>query len=505
MLTLGVPATALPGSEPVAFTVERYVVEGENPLSPQDTESILSTHRGPKHGLDELTAAAKALEAALRARGFVLYRVYLPPQTIDQGTVVLKVKGMTIGSVSVSGNRYFSEQNVRRAVPPLIVGTTPSMLRVASALSLANDHPSRHISLNLKESRQPDTVDAELEVKDRKPWTVFSNFSNIGTPDIGRSRLSLGFQHTNLVGFDDAVTAIYTTSPENTSAVKQFGLNYRVPIYPLGGTAAFYYAHSDVNSGRIESVFDVSGAGDFYGLSYGQYLPKIANWRHQLGFGIEDRDFTNDVSFLGTPIGSNVRSRPINLRYDGEWRGEKFSGQFNLAYVRNLHGGANNNTASYARSRTGASRDWDLVRYGANVSYVLPHGFETRGFFEGQYAGEPLISGETFGVGGVSSVRGFEERGVTGDNGERLTFELWGPALPHGFRVLGFVDGARVERESPLPGEPGGDTIASSGLGLRWQWRENFACAFDYGHEFLAANDRAAGGIKWHVNLLVRY
>ncbi|MBI2800667.1 MAG: ShlB/FhaC/HecB family hemolysin secretion/activation protein [Gammaproteobacteria bacterium] len=492
-------------ADPTGFAVNHYVVEGENPLGEAATNALLASHVGLKHGLDELSAAAKAMEQGLRLRGFVFYKVSLPPQTITNETVKLTVTPLKLGAVTVSGNTFVSEDNVRRAVPDLVPGSTPRIKHVERALALANDQATRHIALNLKESAKPDTIDADLQVHDERPWSVFTNLTNVGSRDLARTRLSIGFQHNNLFDRDHALTAIYTTAPEAASDVKQFAMNYRIPWYAVGGVVTGYYAHSDVNSGRIQDVFDVSGAGDFFGFAYSQYLYSISTYQHQVGIGIDDRGFTNNVSFLGQPIGADVRSRPVSIRYEGEYRGEKFTTNINASYVHNTGGGGNNDGAHYRAARAGAKPNWDLFRYGAQITIALPRGWQTRGIFEGQQAGEPLIPGEQFGVGGANSVRGFEERGVTGDNGQRMSLEVWTPTLPFQTRLLGFLDAGHVDREQAQPNEFRNEVIISMGLGARWQWRQHFAVAVNYAHDLDGAATPDAGGHKIDFSILLRY
>ena len=54
----------------------------------------------------------------------------------------------------------------------------------------------------------------------------------------------------------------------------------------------------------------------------------------------------------------------------------------------------------------------------------------------GQWADQPLISNEQFGAGGVSSVRGYQEGAVFGDEGWRVSLEQKTPPL-----VVGTVYG----------------------------------------------------------------
>lgn len=492
-------------SAPGGFRVSQFVVEGENPLSDADTRTVLANHLGAQSGLNDLVQAARDLEEVLRADGHLFHHVYLPPQTIENETVRLAVQPLRIANVTVTGNEHYDEANVRRAVPQLQPGTAPDVDPLKRGLSLANDNPARHITLNLKEGRTAGTVDAELEVRDRRPWSVFANLTNVGTEDNGRSRLAVGLQHANLFDNDSSLALSYTTSPEATSRVKQYGASWRLPIYPLGGVLSVVYAKSDVDAGTLQDVFDVSGAGTFTGFQYTQHLFQRGAYRQQVTVAVDDRRFENDVSFLGNPIGTTVRSRPLTLRYAGNYRGTEVQAGFGVAYVRNLDGGNDNSGATYAQVRAGAPRDWHLVRYDGHVNAALPWAMQLRLSFEGQATGQPLIPGEQFGVGGSDSIRGLEERAVTGDSGQRLGIELGAPPLREDLDLFGFVDAGRVERENPQRGEVHHDTVVSAGMGLRWQWRDQVALKLEYGHALQEASSNDAGKHKLHLNLFVRY
>jgi len=77
--------------------------------------------------------------------------------------------------------------------------------------------------------------------------------------------------------------------------------------------------------------------------------------------------------------------------------------------------------------------------------------------------------------------------------------------LPHKLRVLAFFDAGHVERYFSQAGEIDNDVIASTGLGLRWQWRQQLSLAVDYGQDIDDARDRSASGTKCHVSLTYRY
>ena len=75
-------------------------------------------------------------------------------------------------------------------------------------------------------------------------------------------------------------------------------------------------------------------------------------------------------------------------------------------YWRNLRYGTRNDDATYSASRAGAAADWDAWRAGVSLQQPLAGGWIAAFRAEGQYADEPLIPGEQFGLGGARTVRG---------------------------------------------------------------------------------------------------
>ena len=154
----------------------------------------------------------------------------------------------------------------------------------------------------------------------------------------------------------------------------------------------------------------------------------------------------------------------------------------------------------------------DLVQLNGELSYRLPRDFLIRTLLASQWAGEALIPGEQFGLGGWRSIRGLNERAVTGDNGMRFSVETWSPAIAqwYGIRFLAFVDLGIRDREDVQPGEVDTDTLSSAGVGARWQWKSSLTASLDYGHTIAEGEGPTAAakdenGVKWHFNLYYRF
>lgn len=263
-----IPAIAADVPPAIHFSVNEFSVVGENPLDADLTQTTLAPFLGDHEGLEGLLEAASELESAILQAGHSFHRVILPPQTLERGQIQLQVVVFKLANIEVTGNEKISDKNIIASLPGLKPGTVPDTKELSRELIIANNHPSKQVTIRIKHSKEPDSVDAELVVKDQRPWQFFTGLNNIGTEETGEFRLTGGFQHTNLLDLDDSLTISYTTSPGHFSDVKQYGLNYRLPLYALSGSLSLYYSRSDVDSGTIEQVFDVSGAGKFLGGSF---------------------------------------------------------------------------------------------------------------------------------------------------------------------------------------------------------------------------------------------
>jgi len=517
-LSLIFGSAAIPAQEPppVEFTVDSFVVEGANPLDQATTNAVLAPFLGKYSGLDGLLAAADALESTLQKRGNSFHRVVLPPQTLDSGVVVLNVVQFTIADIKIDGNTHFSAENVTASLPQIKKGEVPNTRELSRALSVANLHPRKHLRLNFANSDTvQDGLNAVVKVTDQRPWQLFANLNNIGTDSSGNIRVSVGAQHSNLFWRDHILTATYTTSPDNADDVLQVGINYELPVYKWKGWFSGFYVRSDVEVGNVAEVFDVSGAGDFGGISFTRQLLRVGRYEHFLTAGIQDRLFDTDISAsaTGEPIASistQVRSRPFSLRYTGSYSWPKTFLNFHVEFNKNLPFGGDNSDRIYERVRAGADAAWMAMRFGANLSRSLPRGFMGIANIEGQYANEILIPGEQFGLGGERSVRGFEERTVSGDSAVQLNLELWSPPIMkwEGVRFLIFADVGYKQIEEPVDPQRRSDTLSSAGIGMRWQYKDNLVVSLDYGHTIAMASGEEAGdpgNVKTHFNIQYRY
>ena len=508
-LFLVVPSGAAENTA-IHFSLSAFDVTGANPLSARATSELLNPFLGEGADLNRLRAAAETLERAIRKEGFSFYRVVLPPQTITGDTVILQITALPVQQVAISGNRHFPDENIRASLPELIENDSPNTKTLARALRLANKNPGKLTTVKFRVIEGiNNAVQAQINVRDERHHQFYSWLNNTGNEQTGDTRIGVGYQHNNLFQRDQVGTVNFTTSLEESEDVAQFAASYQIPFYRINTMLNLYAIRSDVDTGTVATFFDVSGRGDFYGGWLTYLLPSLGSYRHEVAVGIDDKLFDNDIIFEDQPIGVDVRSRPISLRYAGTWGSAGKTATWSVAYYTNLSGGSFNDDIDYAATRVGSTSNWSLFRYNGEIDMAIKR-WNLIGRLGGQYTDEPLIPGEQFGLGGLDSARGLQERALTGDRATTFGVEVWAPPLRHGLRLIGFVDSGRIDQSSALPGEIDNASVVTAGIGARWNRGRRLNARVDFGYVLDGAAPTETTGIdkddaKIHFNLLYRF
>ncbi len=479
------------------ISITGFDITGVNPVVDRDYSDVLDRYLGEGVTIDGLQDAAKALEQAIHTEGYTFVRVVLPRQPLDDGTIELRVVPFVVDRVTISGNDHFGDTTIRSSLPGLVEGETPNTKHLSRSLAVAREHPTRQQKVTFAAAEEAGRIDARIEVEDSDPSSVFTWLNNTGSEETGDYRLGIGYQDSDLFDRDHSATLSYTTSPTEAEDVAQFGGVYQAPLYDHGGILTGFVAESDIDSGRVAEFFDVAGQGSVLGLQYTQFFPRDKGYAPSVVVSVVDKLFDNDIDFDGEPVGVDVRSRPLSIRYSGDFIDEEFEADFYIEYADNLSGGSANTAQAYQATRQGANPGWNLIRYGAGLQRPLPRQWSLTARLDGQYADEPLIAGEQIGIGGAYSVRGFEEREVSGDKGIQMRLEAWSPAVGEGSaRGVLFLDAGRTRLVDAIPGDIVSESVASLGGGFNWSWRGRLNARVDAAYVLDGTDGDRVGGTR---------
>ena len=177
------------------FPINRVQVDGNTILPPADVDRAVGRAVGPQQAYGDIQRALEALELAYRKAGYSAVLVRLPEQELTEGVVKITVSESTVGRVTVVGNKYFDEANIRSSLRNLQVGRTPNLRAMSEAIQLANDNPAKQVEVTLASSTVENQVDAKITVFDSNPVRTTLTLDNTGTPATGKLRTGVGRLH----------------------------------------------------------------------------------------------------------------------------------------------------------------------------------------------------------------------------------------------------------------------------------------------------------------------
>ncbi len=516
----GAPAQTVPvdtgGDASQQFVVRSVRIEGNSLLPESELAERVASLVGSERTAADLRQAAAAVQDAYRQAGYAGVVAFIPEQPVASGEIVIRVVEGKLAQVRITGNQGHDEANIRQSLPSLREGETPRVRAIDRDIQLANENPVKELRVALTAGARPGDVDASIEVAEESPLRVLIGFDNTGDPATGDYRLSIGFQHANLWNLDHIGTFQYQTSPTDPSQVQIYSLGYRLPLYGHAATIDAFVAYSNVDNGTTTTVagpLQFTGKGKIAGLRGNRYLERIGEYDHRLTLGLDWRDLQNNcllgafgAAGCGT-AGVSVAVLPLSLAYTGQVQTPETAWGFAGSLAENV-GGSSPEDFKAARPR--AEKYYSIARLSAFAGFVPPDRFGLQGRVSGQYSPDALVPVEQFGLGGASSVRGYREREVTGDNGFYANLEGLAPDLRQfiGFdkgilRPLVFFDWGRVSNHYrwPCAGTNTSCSLSSIGVGFRFAYGKNFSGRLDVAHTLENGPQTSAGTNRGDIAL----
>ncbi len=475
---------ASPAGAPARVHVDAFDVDGNTLLPAAQIASTLQPFTGER-SMEDLTRAAAAVQALYREAGYGAVVAWVPQQSLDSGRVRISVLEGHVGEIRVKGNAHFSADNIRASLPGLKAGQTPPVRRLDAQIALANENPAKHVEVLLQPGAKSGDVDANLTVAEQQVqrWTLRAD--NTGDARTGHARVAAGWQHADISGHDDVLSAEVETSPAKPDDVIIVSSAYRLPLYAQAMALDAYVALSDIDGGTTSTAaggLTFTGKGDVIGVRANAYLSRLGEADQHASVGLENRLYKNSCQIEGLPAGAcgpageSVSVQPLSLGWSLQSGGATPFG-LNVNLIHNLQlGFSHGSAASFQAVRPGSVPHYNLLRLNTWGAFALPLDMQLQARLAAQFTHDGLVPGEQFGIGGGTSVRGYEERELAGDNGAALSVELYSPELAGSHaaqglsvHVLGFGDAGwvRNELDTACMGTDVECSLGSLGVGAR--------------------------------------
>lgn len=461
------------------------VSEGEALLATPEFGALVTPYLGQPLSQRTLNRLTREVVLYFRQRGRPVVDVLVPEQNISGGSVQILVVQGRLGEVRVEGNKWFTAEQIAvavRAPQGEIIEGAPLL----EDLTWINQNPFRQVDLVYMRASQPGETDVVLRVRDRHPLRFYVGYEDTGNALTGYDRLLAGLNWGNAFGHDQQLNYQVSGSPDFKKLIAH-SASYIAPLTKLRHTFTVFGSYAESQPELAGGLFTLEGRS--WQLSGRYRLPLTARggWTSDLTTGVDFKRSNNNLAFGGMQVFAEetdvVQAVAALAARRTDKRGTT-TGELTLALSP---GGLTdgNHTGAYQAARAGAQPDYVYARLELERIAKLSAGFFWRSRVTAQLASANLLGSEQLGLGGAAALRGYEEREANGDDGFVLVNELHGPPLhltagDH-LDPLVFVDYGLVAPHDRLPGEPSRLTLASVGLGFRYNLRGNLNLRADYG------------------------
>lgn len=462
-----------PGQAPPAnaadirFTLNKLIVDSVSVYAEGELLPLYQDMQGKQVTLADIYKIASRLTSKYRNDGYILSRVIVPAQSVEQGIVHLKAVEGYVAQIHYTGERRDTRALVERYTAPILHTKPLTAAVLERAMLLVNDLPGVFASATIKAS-ETQTAAADLVINfSQKIVHGGLSLDNRGGRALGPGRLSGDIGFNSLLGMQDFTSLRFVTSANGEIAY--YSLMHEQLIGGNGGKLTLSY--SDVRSTPEEMTFiplNLETTSKSTALTYSYPLIRSRTQNLRLRGSLTSHDGETEL-FGITDTRDRIRALRAGATFDlvDSMRG------VNILDVEFSHGlkglGASDNHDPML-SRTEGRVDFSkLSLYAARLQDLAPR-WSLLAALNAQYAFNDLLSSELYSFGGEQFGRGYDPSELVGDHGAALKLEMRYngvlPSLGASYTGYAFYDVGKVYQRSP-GGLSSSESAAAAGVGMR--------------------------------------
>lgn len=407
----------------ISTQLKSVVFEGNTVYSSDQLQRVIAGFIGQTMEVSKLAKVAYAITAYYKGGDFFLTAAYIPPQTIKDGRLLIKIREARLGDIIVQGNKRYSRELINNTLQVIRKAGAIRLADVERALLLLMDKPGLSVQATFKPGRLPATSDIVLDVTEGR-WIDFGlDYDNFGSRFISQNRYGASLNLNNLTGYGDALNLHQVTGDGGFNKLSYSRLAYELPVGYNGTKIGINYNYMKYKLGKELEVLDAGGEVNGGSLWASHPLVRSRNFNWYLQGGLNLNNVTQTIA--GMEVGKD-NIRYANLGTTWQWF-DSFAGNNTVSFrvnrsFENILGGTDKGSTSMIRTNSDIAYtklEMDLTRI-----QRLPAGFSLLLNGTGQWSSDRLPSSEQFHLGGAGTVRGYAQAERSGDTGLAATAEF---------------------------------------------------------------------------------
>ncbi len=479
--------------------ISGLLVKGPGFLIDTSFAGVIAPYLGTKLTNKKLASLQADIIRFCRKKDHPVVDVLFEEQEIVDGVIQVTVIVGKVGRVQLKneGDQFFKSSVISKQFR-LREGEDIRESTLVGDINWINRNPFRTIDVKLKPG-DVGKVDLDVDVKDRLPIRGYMGFEDSLTRLLDSRLWYVGFNWGNAFELDHQLNYQFSASTD-FNRLNAHSMSYVIPINRWRHTLTLYGSQTGVEPNMAVLGFPLlrqRGESWQASVRYGIPLPRLfGRLDSEVTLGFDYKAADNNLEFGGT----NVFMRPTDI------------GQFTAgvrgfvpdAYGSTAIGGTfvkspggifpRNNDTAFILTRPGTTASYYYARVDGERTTKLPLGFTWVLKATAQMTDDALLPSEQIGIGGFSTVRGYEERIANGDHGWLVNNELRTPAWQVSnmtgnpdtgdkLQFLVFYDAGSTALSYYLITDDPHRDLASVGAGLRFTVGKNMSLRIDYGHQ----------------------
>ncbi|MEN6567074.1 MAG: ShlB/FhaC/HecB family hemolysin secretion/activation protein [Veillonellales bacterium] len=442
--------TEQPRQGSVKITVSKIITNKSEILTEEEIRTVTAKYEGQELELKDLYQAVAALNELYKTKSYITAKAILPPQKIENGVVKIQLVEGHFGKFLFEGNQHTKSSYIKDRIS-LHNGDLVKLDQLQKDIFYFNNTNDIVMRAELRPGKEVGTTDCILRLQEPEEWQTTLFTDNGGRSESGLYRTGMVIVNNSLFGNRESLVI----NPTWTRGTTGGSISYTIPVDSFGTRMGVSYSknQTDIISGPYQSM-DIAADSTDVGLSITH--PFIVEARRKVeGYGeLHWKDSSTDFfgnTLLDTKvktaaIGSNIRT----IDAKGVWYSQySFTG--------------------ISATKKDAYNDRNFWRF--NLSLIRQQALADDRSLIWRLSGQmtdksELPSTEQFSLGGMSSVKGFTEGMLSGDQGYYAGLEYDFPLqfsqqikgmvfMDHGYTYNSFDNGAQSR-----------DYLTSTGFGV---------------------------------------
>ena len=464
-----------------------------------------------------LNELANAIAQYARQNDRLIVKVFPPSQDIGAGVVRLAVVVGRYNELQFKGNRWFSSGLLQEKLG-IKPGDEVRISTLEEAVKWANANPFRQVKVLVNDlANQPGKADLIIGVEERIPLRFTASYDDSGNEILGTRHYTGGVQFGNLWGKDHQGSYQFSTT-DHQGVFQSHSFDYRVPLP--------WRHYLQINGGYLK-VKPVFGAG-------GAFTQKGENISASLRYTAALGGSSSPIEFFA---GMDFKEGNNNLAYGPRTlfttKTDVFQATTGISMVRRdprgawLFGANLNASPGNVNSRN-TDTALSAARFNTNATYLIgtfsvqrllnldrDWSFYSRAVAQVTTGNVP--GSEQLSIGGSATVRGFNERIYSGDQGFVFSNDIQAPVIrkslpflpktraPLETRFIFFYDAAQVFYKHRDLNDAAFTPLASTGVGVRLSLPVNLNVSADYGWQITHLAYAPPNHSRGHVKVVLAF